>query len=225
MINENKKVLLYSGGMDSWLMKEIIKPDTILFIHTHTESNELEYKKLMSIKNDDFVILDFNLSQFERETQNYFLPLRNLYFVALASNYGNDIYMGTVDDGDKTHYDNNEIFAEKSADLISYLLSEKQEGPVRIHIPFKDTTKTELLKLYLDQGGDIQKAFNETMSCYHPKNDKECMWCTSCMSKFAAFYNNGYPFKIEDVDNFKKYVETYPDIQKADALELYNRIK
>ena len=77
-------VLLYSGGMDSWLINQIINPDVTLFIRIHTPNNELEYNKILELKKqgrirNDLKIVDFDLSPFERPSQNYFLPLRNLH--------------------------------------------------------------------------------------------------------------------------------------------------
>lgn len=221
-------VLLYSGGMDSWLINQIINPDVTLFIRIHTPNNELEYNKILELKKqgrirNDLKIVDFDLSPFERPSQNYFLPLRNLHFVTLAAHYGTDIYLGAT--GSSTHFDKNLTFAEKSADIISYLLSESDEGPVKILLPYKDTTKTELLKIYLDQGGDIQEAYESTVSCYTPIDNKPCMECTSCMSKFVAFYNNGYKFSDEDINKFMTYVESHKEVQKKDVIKLYERIK
>lgn len=223
------KVLLYSGGMDSWLIDHIIHPDVLLFIRIHTKNNEMEYNKLLElldrgkVKANKLEVLDYDLSNFERPTQNYFLPLRNLHFVTLAAHYGDEIYLGAT--GSSTHFDKNDTFAEKAADVISYLLSESHEGPITIKLPFKDTTKTELLKMFIDNGGDIEEAYNSTVSCYTPVNGKPCMSCTSCMSKFAAFYNNGYKFSDDDISRFMEYVKNNYEVQKPDVIKIYESLK
>ena len=224
-----KRVLLYSGGMDSWLIDKIWKPDVKLFIRIHTPNNELEYKRLCYLIEQGIVdknsveIVEMDLSRFERPDQNYFLPLRNLHFVTMAAHYGDEICLGAT--GSSTHFDKNETFASKAGDVISYLQSEKGEGPVKIVLPFKDKTKTELLRMYLEQGGDIEKAYRETVSCYTPKDGKPCMACTSCMSKFVAFYNNGYQFSKEEIQQFVDYVEKNKDKQKHDVIALYEKLK
>lgn len=224
-----KKVLLYSGGMDSWLIDKIWKPDVKLFIRIHTPNNELEYKRLCYLIEQGIVdknsveIVEMDLSRFERPDQNYFLPLRNLHFVTMAAHYGDEICLGAT--GSSTHFDKNETFANKASDVISYLQSEKSEGPVKIVLPFKDTTKTQLLKMYIEQDGDINKAYRETVSCYTPKNGKPCMSCSSCMSKFVAFYNNGYEFSKEEIEQFKIYVKSHYGEQKHDVITLYERLK
>lgn len=223
------KVLLYSGGMDSWLIDHLIKPDTILFVRIHTANNEVEYAKLLKLVEEGKIdttrlnVVDYDLSEYERPSQNYFLPLRNLHFVTLAAHYGNEIYLGAT--GSSTHYDKTTLFAEKAGDVISYLLSETKEGPVVVKLPFRDTTKTELLKMFVDNGGNIEEAYNATVSCYNPTNGKPCMSCTSCTSKFAAFYNNGYNFDNETIEKFMTYVGNNYEKQKPDVIEIYEKLK
>lgn len=225
---KGKKVLLYSGGMDSWLIDKLWKPDLKLFIRIHTKNNELEYNKLMDLieKGEiegDIAIYDMDLSPFERADQNYFLPLRNLHFATIAGHFGETVCLGAT--GSSTHYDKTNKFGMDTSNLISYLLSEQKEGPFKVVLPFRTTTKTQLLKRYLDEGGDIEKAYKETVSCYTPKNGKGCMSCTSCMSKFVAFYNNGYNFTKKDIQRFLDYVEKTYTEQKPDVVKLYDSIK
>ena len=49
-----KKVLLYSGGMDSWLIDKIWKPDIKLFIDINTNSSnaELEHLPVLLVEGD-----------------------------------------------------------------------------------------------------------------------------------------------------------------------------
>ena len=46
-----KKVLLYSGGMDSWLIDKIWQPDKKIYINMHTRYSEQEIKKIKALKN------------------------------------------------------------------------------------------------------------------------------------------------------------------------------
>ena len=225
---EDKTVLLYSGGMDSWLIEKIMKPDICLFVRIHTKNNDLEYKKLLELQNKglarkDIIILDYDLSMFERVDQNYYLPLRNLHLVTLAAHFGNKIILGS--ESSSLHYDNNEVFRTKAQDLISYLYSEKEETKVEVLLPFMNTSKTELLKMYLDRGGDIEEAYNHTYSCYNPCGDHECMNCSSCALKFVAFYNNNYKFKRETIDKFIHYVESNNYDVHPQVITVYNKIK
>ena len=225
----DKKVLLYSGGMDSWLIDKLWKPDIKLFVRIHTPSNDVEYNKLCKqlenkhIDGSNLKILDYDLSMFELPSMNYYMPLRNLHLVLLAAHYGNRICIGSV--RGSVHLDNNATFAKKTEDLIDYLLSEKQLGIVNVELPYVNTSKTELLRMYIQQGGDINVAYKNTLSCYHPINGEECMMCTSCASKFTAFYNNGYKFTQQQIDKFIKFVGENTHINEDDVVILYNKLK
>ena len=179
-------VLLYSGGMDSWLIDKIYKPDVKLFIDTKTQSNQVEKTRLPS----DVIVKEFDLSEYEDKDRNFLLPLRNLIFVEIASYYGDEIYLGST--ATDVHFDNSDSFVEKAEDVINYLYSETHQKEVRIIRPFKEMNKTEMLRLYLEKGGDIQTAWDETFSCYTPIEEKMCGQCTSCQSKIQAFKNVGY---------------------------------
>ena len=86
----DKKVLLYSGGMDSWLIRKIWKPDICLYVDMNTQYSKEEIKRLPP----DVVIEHLDLSRWEREDK--IIPLRNLYLIGLATNYGNEICIGAT---------------------------------------------------------------------------------------------------------------------------------
>ena len=190
-----KKVLLYSGGMDSWLIDKLWKPDIKLYVNMHTKYSDIELKHLP----DDVKVVDFKLGQWEREDN--IIPLRNLYLVMVACNItGSDdveICLGATA-GDRV-LDKSEEFVTKATDLLNYLYTPQWWLPkgkkVRVNIDFKKYDKSQLLKMYLDSGGDIEAAFLQSFSCYCPdKNNKECWACKPCFRKFVAFENCGYRF-------------------------------
>ena len=67
------KILLYSGGMDSWLMNKLWKPDVKLYINLNGRYNKQEIAHLPK----DVIIENLDLSKWERKDR--ILPLRNLY--------------------------------------------------------------------------------------------------------------------------------------------------
>ena len=193
------KVQLYSGGMDSWLIDKLWKPDVKVFFDIGTKNNEQELERVK--KRDDVKIIKLPLAQFEQPENNYFLPLRNLHFVLYAAHFGDEICLGATKSS--THKDKNETFATLTENTINYLLSEvKGSKPVKVVMPFINYTKTEMLAEFIRQGGDIQECYEQSFSCYNPINGKPCMKCTSCLSKFTAFYNNGYPFTEKQREEF-----------------------
>lgn len=181
-----KKVLLYSGGMDSWLIDKIWKPDVKLFVDVGTKSSKEERKRLP----EDVIVKELDLSEFEDSEKNYLLPLRNLFLIELASYYGDEICLGAI--GGSIHYDNNMKFGGMVQDILNYLYSEIDNKKVKVVMPFVDTSKADLIKLYVEQGGDIEEAYTKSFSCYSPIDNKECGQCLSCKLKIQAFKENGY---------------------------------
>jgi len=194
-----KKVLLYSGGMDSWLIDKLWKPDVKVFFDIGTANSNYELERVK--KEPNVIIEKLPLSKFEQKDNNYFLPLRNLHFITMAAHYGEIICLGAT--GSSTHKDKNETFATLSENVINYLLSEEGDRRVQIVMPYAKMSKTEMLAEYIKQGGDINKVYEETFSCYSPNEDgSPCMKCSSCLSKFTAFYNNGYQFDKKTINAF-----------------------
>ena len=216
-----KKVLLYSGGMDSWLIDKLWKPDVKLFFNIGTENSNGELERVK--KRNDVEIIDFPLSQFEEVNKNFYLPLRNLHFVIYAAHYGDVICLGAT--GSSTHRDKNDVFGTLSENVINYLLQEDGRNPVKIVMPYRNVSKTAILAEYIANGGDIEECYRETFSCYSPKNDgSPCMKCTSCQSKFTAFYNNGYQFSQDIIDEFVKNVLNDSNA-KGDVKKLAMKLK
>lgn len=207
-----KKVLLYSGGMDSWLIDKIWKPDVKLYIDMNTRYSKEEIERLP----DDVIIEKLDLGKWERE--DAIIPLRNLYLVMIAAQYGDEICLGATA-GDRV-LDKSFEFAEKASDLLSFLYSEQhwtKERKIKINLDFKKLTKKELISLYLEQGGDIEEAVVSSFSCYDPIDNQECWQCKPCFRKYVSFKVNGYQFE-KSIDNIvKEYLESeiMPEIESG----------
>lgn len=185
---KGKKVLLYSGGLDSWLIDKLWKPDVKLYVDMNTKYSLSECFNLpKDVKRENL-----DLGKWERE--DAIIPLRNLYLLMLASNYGDEITMGCLA-GDRS-LDKTYEFSEKSEELLNYLYSPQWWIPegrkIKINTYFKQFTKTELLKKYLDEGGNIEQAWKESFSCYNPTGLDVCYNCKPCQRKFITFAELGY---------------------------------
>ena len=189
-----KKVLLYSGGMDSWLIDKIWEPDVKLFIDVGTEASKIERQRLPK----DVIIKEFDLSEYEVKNERHFLPLRNLFFVEFASYYGDVICLGSMKE--IRAKDNEPKFAKLSTKLLNYLFLDFKRDvfggkikKIKIVMPWANKTKEDLLKEYLKKYPDgLQKAFDESFSCFEPIDGKECGKCPSCLHKREAFRNVGF---------------------------------
>lgn len=205
-----KKVLLYSGGMDSWLISHIWKPDMKVYVNMHTRYSEEEIKRIKEL-NEDVTIIDFPLGQWERE--DAIIPLRNLYLVMAICNLTGsedvDICLGATA-GDRV-LDKSPEFAEKATELLNYLYQPQHWIPegkkVRVNIDFKSKTKTELIEEFIKQGGDINEAFNRSFSCYNPVDGHECWQCKPCFRKFVSFALNGMEFPEEVSNTALNYIQ------------------
>ncbi len=226
----DKKVLLYSGGMDSWLIDKLWKPDVKLYVDMNTTYSKEEIQRLPK----DVIVEKLNLSKWERP--DLIIPLRNLYLVMMASNYGNNICLGATL-GDRV-LDKTIEFADKSSDLLTYLYQSQhwtEERHFKVNIDYKKFSKTHLLQLYLQQGGDIEKAFTQSFSCYDPNSGKECWSCKPCFRKFISFYLCGYCFNPNIETKVFKYLEAevIPKIkggcygrgpEELEIMEVYNKL-
>lgn len=193
-----KKVLLYSGGMDSWLIDKLWKPDIRLYVNMHTEYSTNEISKLQK----DVIIIDFPLNMWERTDS--IIPLRNLYLLMIACNYTMDedielCYGATFGDRSK---DQSEKFQLDAEALLNYLYLPQSWIPngkkIKIITSFQKLTKREMLEMYIEQGGTLDECFEKSLSCYHPNNsNKPCWNCKPCFRKFVAFDTLGYEFNKE----------------------------
>ena len=173
-----KKVLLYSGGIDSYIISKLWKPDVRLFIDYGTKQTAEERKRLP----DDVIVKEIDLSQYIEDDGLNTIPLRNLLFANIAINYGDIVAIGGV--RDDLHYDKSKRFARKATKLFNSVLSKEQsKRKIKIVVPYKHYTKQELVRLYVAKGGDIEKLKTESWSCHFPKNDQECGKCVPCVKK------------------------------------------
>lgn len=181
-----KKVLLYSGGMDSYLISKLWKPDVKLYVDLKSRYSKQEINNLPK----DVEVVELDLGRWERE--DAIIPLRNLYLVMVATNYGDEICLGATA-GDRV-LDKSYEFANKASDLLTYLYSPQHwtsGRTIKINLDFKNMTKEQLLRSYIEQGGDINTAWKESYSCYSGHREP-CFSCKACVRKSAAFFANGF---------------------------------
>lgn len=233
------KVLLYSGGMDSWLINKIWKPDVLLYVNLKGRYNAQEMKHLP----ENCKVIDFDLAAFERDDK--IIPLRNLYLVMLATNYladeGGEICLGATA-GDRV-LDKSYTFAEKASDLLTYLYSSQWWNPIakdiKVSLDFKDKTKVDLIKMYQEMGGTVEEVWNDSFSCYEPDEDGNiCYACKPCFRKASACWECGFTgFSDEAKETLFNYIdkEIMPDIlagtygrgekEEKQITEFYNWLK
>lgn len=176
-----KKVLLYSGGMDSYIISKLWKPDVRLYIDYHTKQTEIERSRLPK----DVIVVDLPLGQFMSDDGKNVILLRNLIFAAIAVNFGNTIALGGV--ADDVHFDSAEEFVADETALFNKFFEQEGLPKVTIVAPYKKYTKEQLLELYINAGYSLDDLIAESWSCYAPTSDnKECGKCVACRRKQDA---------------------------------------
>jgi len=203
MENLEKKVLLYSGGMDSYIISSLWKPDIKLYIDIKGKYSEYEKQRLSK----DVIIETLDLSKFERD--DMIIPLRNMYFIAIASYYGNNICLGATA-GDRV-LDKSFEFFSKMENILLYLYQKQwwlnKPRNISIDSTYKNYTKLDLLKLYLKGGGDIKEVYTKSFSCYSPDiNGNECWDCKACFRKWVTFASIGFIKHTKPISYMKKNV-------------------
>lgn len=202
------KVLLYSGGTDSWLIDKLWKPDKKIYIDIEGFYSDVEVNKLPQ----DVEVIKFPFLGKTEDKVTNFVPLRNLYFLMIATNYGDEICYGATQ-SDRGSKDKREEFIDKAQDIIDYCLTGNSFSEDKNIIIIKDYVKLnkfEIIQKYLDEGGTIKEFVEDSFSCYHSISGKECMHCKQCYKKFLEAVYFGYKYtdqqELDMIDYLKEKV-------------------
>jgi 7-cyano-7-deazaguanine synthase len=184
-----KQVLLYSGGMDSFITAYAFPDARLLYLDTGSRYAGKEIKNLVGVGGRTPVI-DNRLDLSDVERFDLIVPARNLLLVTLASYYGNEILLAATA-GDKST-DKDAQFAGLASVLLTHIYASHHfpnHGAVVITLPFKEMSKGQMVGHYLKSGGDPQ-ALASTISCYHPSL-LHCGLCKACIRKWVALKVHG----------------------------------
>lgn len=188
------KVMLFSGGLDSVLQEHFIKPDKLLYIDIGGEYSKAEIKHIKTLGahyTRRLVIQKLDISAFE--ASDLYLPFRNLLFITLAFEYGDQVYIG-FNEADNAP-DKDAAFMLYVNDLFRHMnkpgyVPSSWKGTPLVQAPFKTFTKTELLRKYINEGG-YMPLIKKLRTCYDAESKKGCGKCSPCLSKAVALINNG----------------------------------
>lgn len=197
-----KRVLLFSGGLDSLCAAWLLKPDVLLFLkhgqrYESAESAAITWLQRRGQLPPQSQVVEstaLQLGQFERP--DAIIPMRNLLFVTVASLYGETVYLSAVD-GDRS-LDKSKPFFIHSSDLLTYLYGPQhwcEPRNIQVAAPFHHMTKTDMVRHYL-QAGAPAAALLTGLSCYdmdkhEARSARPCGICKACFRKWVALQNNG----------------------------------
>lgn len=209
------KILLVSGGIDSFVTWHYLDKPPILFVnygqHYFDIENDAVSKlyagaSLYSVTLSGLPPLDPN---------KIHVPVRNLMLASLGLRFAPRIAFGGVKD---------EQCSDKSPASfrkMSIILTQQHDEEVTVYSPIWHFTKAEAIGDFVKKHTDIyskeeiRKLLRDTISCYSPER---CNNCQSCFRRFVALAVNG----IVEEDRLPK-----PDILeyfvKRLSLQPYNR--
>lgn len=190
----SKKVLLFSGGMDSLMYAHLLKPDVLLYVPSNSVYSEREGMCVIKLGVDRAIApvtwLENTLDLRRWERDDLIVPNRNAHLILLASNYGDTIYLASVS-GDRSA-DKDEPFFQVMKVLLDHMHSAQHwthERMFAVGSPYKHMTKRQLVSHYLSNGGESRHLLT-SYSCYAGK-DTHCGVCKPCARKRVALELNG----------------------------------
>lgn len=196
-------VLLASGGMDSTVLfykllseHKIVIP---LFLDYGQHCNHKEFETLKKVIPEEYVdnikvikigdvyreskslmIKEANLWKDTVVAQDLYLPYRNLLFLTLASAFAQSLGIGVVYSAFINSNHAKEIDCSKEFfDKLQSLLSDY--GSVKIEMPFRFFTKSQVAKLGVELGAPI----GITYSC-QVNSHNHCGACPNCVDRINA---------------------------------------
>lgn len=194
MANQLKRILLFSAGMDSVMLKHLfqIKNEECLFVSMGTIENEME----RSIIEEHYPgVLQVNLPLIDFELPNKIIPFRNAFLILAAAQFSPYIILGSTA-GDSTR-DKDYTFAALMTSLMQYVGFPPDKAPpswefgvrVQVEMPLKGWTKTQIIRHFLDEGGNVEALRFKSASCYEEGGN--CGRCRSCQRKYVALRSAG----------------------------------
>lgn len=220
------RVLLYSGGLDSYVAATLWQPDVLLYARL---GHRYEDRELATVEASGLrVTIENRLLLGDLERDDAIIPLRNLYLVAMATHYGHTVALGAL--AGEVNPDKSETFRRQVQDVLTtcYAASYWSDGePVSVEYPLARWTKAQLIAEYLDQGGDGPTLVAKTRSCYAP-TELPCGWCGACVKRHIALAVNDLVEETENDPATSPYLQkvrarwsTYDDRRRAETLAAF----
>lgn len=128
-------------------------------------------------------------AQAEGQQHSTVVPLRNTLFCTLAASYGevmgvDEIFYGPVKEDFLAYRDCRRPFFDSLEQTLS--LGSSEERPVKIHTPFVDLYKAQVLK----RGFELGVPYELTHTCYKGQRPP-CGECDACRERLEAFAQLG----------------------------------
>lgn len=193
--NDNRHVVLFSGGIDSTTTAAILKSQgknpLLLFIDTGADDMDYSLEQAEKISNEMNLelIVSNDLLNYCRRTAvgtNIYIPWRNLLFAIIGATYGKYVYIAGIK-GDFSPDKTPEIF-----NLFREVIN-KSAGPLE-NVEFLDSilwdkNKIEVAQTLAELG--YGHLIRDILGCYHPVDGKHCGNCIACFRKYIMLKEIG----------------------------------
>ena len=184
-----KRILLYSGGVDSFITHRLIPGLTPVHFSFKTPYSELEERAVRENCPDAHI---YRLPALDDLADpDVHIPLRNLLLILhsiLKEGRNLEIYLPQILELGR---DKNEAFFL----MLSRILNSCYGYRVMVKRPFRWKTKAALIRKYIDMVGKPkarEDLVNRTVSCYNPGSDgTPCAKCTGCIDRHNALVRTG----------------------------------
>lgn len=211
-----RRVLLYSGGVDSYCAAILTDPDVLLHVPLGGAYGDVETDRLRTPPGMEhrLVIAPLaGISRFESPKLNFILPARNAFLALMGAQYGSEVMLGSI--AANTGSDKDEGFADLMTQLMSHIWSEQPlwnpvARPTRLTLPVRHLTKAQLVAEALRAGATPEDIRDRTFSCYSPHDDgTPCGYCAPCGKKWAALAANDVEPGVDARHAYRPYWEEY----------------
>lgn len=197
-------VILYSGGLDSYLayfyaVHSGYKP-TLLHVDYGQPYANQEYAACVSM---ELPFLEVEIRGLwpllEKRMDNHIVPSRNALLITLGGMIGEIVWLCALD-GEQLgeERDKSDVFYDTMTGLLTLTNKHFTEKTVA-ETPFRYMSKKEVIEFGIDFGVPVEH-MRETTSCYEPTaSGKQCGKCLTCYKRYVAFLLNG----VDTLDDFE----------------------
>lgn len=236
------KVLLSSGGMDSFLLahEPELEGAKHVFVNVgqaYVTKEKIAARYVAKSAGAEFIdVFGPDLCKFEHKPTGI-IPFRNAELILCAAQHGEQIYMGVI--ADEVNSDKSPEFFN-AMEMVLNISHRKQywtEGrEYSLLTPFREFSKTELVRRFLQRGGKLLHLLR-SVSCYSQQST-HCGRCSSCFKRWVALTCatgidamklqawERHPAMWHDLDYWKEKLTGYSERRQADvfqALEIAKR--
>ena len=187
-----KRVMLYSGGLDSYIASWLMRVDELVYIRIGApyEARELEH---LTVRARVPVRLVSGVPWLGGASDDKGrVPLRNMHFAMTAAVAAEADEVILVALAGETSGDKSRKFARK----VTAAMTASEGRKIRLRVPYRGVTKTGLVRRYVQKFGTLAAGYNLTQcpSCYAadlPPYTAGCGQCMSCVRRWVAMSLNG----------------------------------